>query len=536
MKPRQVEAVADDVARYGLHGFVRHFWGVADPNPFSDNWHIGAICEVLTAVSERTIGNVIINIPPGAGKTKVVGILWPAWHWGPFDDPSHWWMFASHDATLSRIAASAHHELVSSDLYQAIWPVPIKKVQPASRFVNGAGGLRLSTTPRAKGTGHHAHTQVCDDPIKAQKADSADELEYVRNWWQGTMSSRVAGDPDRFRRLIIMQRLAEHDLAGEMLKLEGYEHLCLPLEYVERCFWDRGCSIGNLDARSPDYVRGKHCGVEQGIEGQPLDLNRFSAKRIAGIKKEQSPQVLSAQYQQNPVPMVGGIVELDWLRRQWSLESVPIFRRVIQSWDLGFKGFDRTARRQSRSRCHGALWAEHDGLYYLLDMVEPMQLNYPGAKELFIGAQIRKVVLPRQTITWGQATPKLIEDKASGTDLIAELRGGVLIDGEQAKMVEGVKGVTVSKIQGALRCRVNGLPAKMPSPKDPKEVRLKIHSDKMRGSQVLLPPDGLIDLEAFRTELVGFPHAQYDDMVDTTTQALDYLENKQSRWGALEGR
>ncbi len=55
--------------KMGLRQFVREGWSLVEPRtPYIDNWHIGAICEHLEAVSSGQITDLLINIPPGCMK------------------------------------------------------------------------------------------------------------------------------------------------------------------------------------------------------------------------------------------------------------------------------------------------------------------------------------------------------------------------------------------------------------------------------------------------------------------------------------
>lgn len=520
----KAERVLDDVERFGLHGFVRHFWQVIDPAPFIDNWHIGAICEVAQAVSRRQIKHVVISVPPGTGKTKLIGDLWLPWHWGPFGDPRHAWMFASFDQVNMNRSSRNNQSVLTSDLFRACWPQfrmggGLKQV---TYFQNAYGGSRLSTTPRGKATGFHAHTQVCDDPIKPSEADSPGIMRRIWDWWSGTMSSRIAGRHEDFRRVIVMQRLAEGDLSGCVLREYGYEHLMLPMSWVPGATWDCGITLGKLDCRDPESGC-RDDSIQQG-PGALLDPVRFRQAVVAERKKEMDPGDYSAQYQQNPVPEEGGIIDPRWVRFEWNPSEIPIIRRLIQSWDFGFKGADKATRKQSRSRVAGHLWGAAESRYYLLDRIEPEHLNYPQARDAFLAAQARRISLPRQTIVWGQATPKLIEDKANGPAIIAELRAGIPIPPEEAARYRAIPQTVVRSRNGLTYVQVLGLPEDMPCPRDDKAVRLKAHSGKFRGGLVLLPPEGLCGtVRDYRHELTSFPVGIYDDEVDTTTQALDAL-------------
>lgn len=88
----------------------------------------------------------------------------------------------------------------------------------------------------------------------------------------------------------------------------------------------------------------------------------------------------------------------------------------------------------------------------------------------------------------------LIEDKASGTQLIQDLQAA------------GMYEVT---------------PYVAP-PGNDKIMRLFAQTAKFESGQVLLPSRAPW-LDLYQRELLGFPGTKFDDQVDSTTQALDHL-------------
>jgi hypothetical protein len=64
-----------------LYDFVRQGWAVVDSRPYIDSAHIRAICEHLQAVSDGQINRLLINVPPGHGKSLLTFVFWPAWVW-----------------------------------------------------------------------------------------------------------------------------------------------------------------------------------------------------------------------------------------------------------------------------------------------------------------------------------------------------------------------------------------------------------------------------------------------------------------------
>jgi predicted phage terminase large subunit-like protein len=165
------------------------------------------------------------------------------------------------------------------------------------------------------------------------------------------------------------------------------------------------------------------------------------------------------------------------------------FSYTLQSWDTAHK----TGELNDYSVC--TTWGLYDGNFYLLDVFRK-RLNYPDLKRAIVEQ-------------WKLHNPTrvLIEDKSSGISLIQELRA------------EGIFGVEAYK----------------PVPGSNKHMRLDAQSIKFESGKVLLPSDAPW-LEEYELELTGFPGAKYDDQVDSTTQALEYLGTKGSAaamWEAL---
>ena len=124
---------------------------------------------------------------------------------------------------------------------------------------------------------------------------------------------------------------------------------------------------------------------------------------------------------------------------------------------------------------------------YLLSVFR-RRLNYPDLKRAVL-EQARQ----------HHADIVLIEDKASGTQLIQDLQ------------FEGLYGVRAYEA---------------PTGTD-KILRLYAQTAEFESGRVLLPRSAPW-LEAYKSELTTFPGSKYDDQVDSTTQALDYLKTYRS--------
>ena len=98
------------------------------------------------------------------------------------------------------------------------------------RFENSRTGYRIATSVGGVATGEGGDRVVCDDPHKADEAQSDVTRESVLEWWDGTMSTRL-NQPRTGAMVVVMQRLHESDLTGHLAEQGGFEHLCLPAEF-----------------------------------------------------------------------------------------------------------------------------------------------------------------------------------------------------------------------------------------------------------------------------------------------------------------
>src|SRR5713226_8226570 len=105
------------LARRSLHEFVRQAWPLIEAAPFQDTWHIGALCEHLQAVTQGQISKLLINIPPGTGKSLLACVFWPCWEWA--HDPAVRWLFASYDSRLSTRDSVKCRALLNTPWYRA---------------------------------------------------------------------------------------------------------------------------------------------------------------------------------------------------------------------------------------------------------------------------------------------------------------------------------------------------------------------------------------------------------------------------------
>lgn len=481
------EAVLRDEAG-SLHRFVRMAFRQVEPTRFIDNWHIGLLCEYLEAVSRNEISRLVINVPPGTMKSLAVSVFWPTWEW--IKRPTTKFMFASYDATLSARDGRRMLRLLQSGFFQKRFDPRLTELRPAATdFDNTDGGFRFATSVAGKATGRHADIQVVDDPIKPHDmrgslAVTKKAIQSVSTWWKETMSSRRA-DAATFRRVIVMQRLHEDDLAGEMLAEGGWTHLCLPM----RAEPVRVCVCGNVECTPEDPRR---------VEGELLWPERFPESVIREDETiGMGASVSAAQNQQRPTPASGGIFQKSWFRywhnapgkavpndpkfpcRDETCEVLPDGGTWIQSWDLTFKGTDGT------DFVAGGVWLYAPPNAYLVHQV-CARLSFVETVRAMLAVNKR----------YPLAFTRLIEDKANGPAVVSILE-------------KKVSGLVLVNPQGG------------------KEARAHACSGLFEAGNVYIPHDEIAPwVPSYRVQIATFPRSVNDDMVDQTTQALIRLQQR----------
>jgi len=164
-------------------------------------------------------------------------------------------------------------------------------------------------------TGRRGDTVVWDDPHSVEDAHSKAELQKAVRVFRETLPTRL-NNPDRSAIIIVMQRLHESDVSGEIISGElGYDHLCLPME------WEaprKATSIGYTDPRTK--------------VGELLFPARFPRAVVDRDKKVMGAYAVAGQFQQRPSPPAGEEFQPDMIG---TVDAIPA--GVVQwcrGWDL----------------------------------------------------------------------------------------------------------------------------------------------------------------------------------------------------------
>jgi predicted phage terminase large subunit-like protein len=460
------ERMYAEILRHDFSAFIhRSFLQLNASTKFLPNWHIEVLAAKLEAVRRGECKRLIVNIPPRHLKSHATSIAFPAWLLG--HDPSKKILVVSYAKDFADKLARDSRELMRSPFYQALFDTKSSS-EAASEYETTAGGYRLSASISGGITGRGADIVIIDDPIKTNEALSDSQRNSVNDWYDNTLRSRLNSQEDGAI-IIVMQRVHADDLVAHVTAHEEWDVLSIP-------------AIAEHDETYEfDTPYGRRRVVRS--DGDTLQPELLSRDKLELLRRGMTEYNFAAQYQQNPQPASGNIVKRDWLKFYSLLDSPQNFEQIIQSWDTANKDTELA----NYSVC--TTWGRKDRRLYLLDVFR-RKLDFPNLKRTVKN----QILLHSPTIV-------LIEDKASGTSLIQELRA----DGH-------------SVVQAA------------PALDGDKTMRLRGQTAKIEGGFVLFPKDAPW-FNTYVRELISFPNSKNDDQVDSTVFALAWFGSNQSSYG-----
>lgn len=460
-----------------LADFFRESWHVLEgDNALDWNWHIEAIClhvqEVLLdwlrhrndrAYVQR-MQNLLINVPPGSGKSRIVSVCAPAWFW--LHCPSWRAIFISGNPRVALRDSMYCRDIIESDWYQKTFSPSweLRDDQDAkSAFWNTEGGQRMAFGIKSRITGDRADALFIDDPNELKESKSIRDSTNER--YGSAIHNRV-NDRRTSVRIGIQQRTEIDDWTGGRLEQGGWALLKIRSRYRLPTEDDIPTPIGWTDPRSDD--------------GELMDAVRNPESVLLEDQRTLGTAGMDAQHQQDPQPLDGGMIQLSWFGRY----KTPPIRlpadRLVISID--------TANKASELADYSVatVWLCRNGLFYLLD-VWRQQVEFPGLKRAYESICLK----------W-QPNEVLIEDKASGQQLIQEYR---------SKTIEG---------------RI--YPIVPVEPVGDKIMRMSLESPAIEAGQCYLP-ESAAWLPDYESEIARFPKMT-KDQVDSTSQFLMRMRSR----------
>jgi predicted phage terminase large subunit-like protein len=459
----------DAILRNDFAAFVRACFAEVVPgvelvwNPYLD-----LIAARLGDVASGCTRNLVITMPPRHLKSLCVSTALPAFFLG--HNPGLEVMVVSYGQDLARKFAEDTRSVMSSVFYRRIFETRLVAARQSAQALRTiAGGIRRATSIEGAATGVGADLLIFDDPQKPGETLSEAIRKSTNSAYETTFLSR-RNDPSTCRTVIVMQRLHEDDFVGHVLSLGGdWEVLNLP-------------AIAEAD-ETYRYETFLGPQIYHRREGEALHPGRVPIEELERIRQRMGEAAFASQYQQRPAPAGGGLVKAEWFKTYRDADLPSEWDKVVQSWDTA----NTTAEWSDYSVC--TTWGVKDKRIYLLHVFRD-RLIYPDLKPAIVR-------LARQH----GATIVLIEDRASGTQLIQDLK------------------------------RDNFSPLRACKPEKDKEIRMASQTAPIENGLVHLPAEAHWRAE-YLHELVVFPNGRYDDQVDSTSQALNWIHNGGSSFDA----
>jgi len=338
-------------------------------------------------VREGKIRRLIINLPPRHLKSLMASTAFPAWCLGR--DPTAQILCVSYAQDLADKLARDCRGIMMSPWYRQLFPTRLAPHRQAvQEFITTRQGYRLSTSTGGVVTGRGANIIIIDDPLKPDEALSDAQRQGANEWFDHTLYSRL-NDKRHGAIIIIMQRLHEDDLVGHVLAQEPWEVVSF-------------AAIAETDEEHRiETIWGSRSFTRR--QGEALHPNREPLEVLDRIRRTIGEYNFAGQYQQSPAPLGGGLVKAEWFKRYRENELPERFDRIVQSWDTANKATELS----DFSVC--TTWGVKGKDLFLLGVLR-RRLEYPALKR----------AVREQHSLFG-ANVVLIEDKASGTQLIQEL-------------------------------------------------------------------------------------------------------------------
>lgn len=377
--------------------FVRYFFKYRKGTKFIFNEHHEVICQDLQDIYDGKVEGYICNMPPRYGKTELIVIMFVLWCY--VKNRRCEFIHLSYSLPLALENSDAIRTIMKSKEFQQLWSDFGTKDSKDSKHawatkeggaflaaqaggsVTGFGAGRLDEWNPDSGEFNFSGAIIIDDPLKPDDARHDNIRQGINSRWHSTIKSRR--NSPRTPVICVMQRLHEDDFTAELLR--------------------------------DDDIKWRHRIMKALVdEGKPGERALWAAKHdVERLKKMKASNayVFASQMQQEPSPLGGGLIKGEWFGRYRVLPRLK-YRKIYV--DTAQKTKERNDYSVFECWGHG-----HDGNIYLIDVIrgkwEAPELRRKAADfwNKHKGFDI---------LTYGQLRQMRVEDKASGTGLIQDIR------------------------------------------------------------------------------------------------------------------
>ena len=478
---------------------------------------------LLQRVADGQLNRLIVCCPPRLGKSLLVSKLFPAYWVSRY--PTRFCAIASYSAELAYA-----HSREARHYYRAVGHPLSKDSTAVGNWLTPERGGCIAAGVRGPFTGKGYALGIIDDPYKGpEDANSASQRQKLIEWFQSVWLTRAepgVNGAAAGAQVVVLTRWHQDDLIGWLLEQESgdapqaWHVLNLPATCEppkQQLQFPATCTV------EPDWRQ----------TGEPLCPERFPLSELEQIRIRAGRYWWNALYQQRPSPAEGLLFQRQWIRHtlpaqlQSGHTQQKPYAPLVLSCDLSFKG------GEGNDYCG----------FVLLGLHADTPVRHPAADARAQGLQLHRstALLPPPapsptqaatgdgpgenaggaiTVLWSQHQrldlPGVVKFL---TSTLTELsRRGLTPDA--VLLEDAANGPAVCQL---LQRQIPGLIAVRPV--GSKVSRAHAVAPLLEAGQLGFCPgnDDLI------TELLGFPNAAHDDLVDAFCQGVIWLQNRHWR-------
>lgn len=437
--------------------------------------HLKLLSQKIVDVATGRLPRLIVTMPPRHGKSELISRFTPAWYLGRF--PERKVILASYSDQFAASWGRGARDVLE-DIGDRLFNVTVNSETrggqhwelnpPVDRRVLRAG---VMTTAGVGGgiTGKGANLMVIDDPVKnAQDAHSKIIRDTQWDWWLSTARTRLQPGAGV---ILVMTRWHEDDLAGRFLASqdEHWEILNFPAIAELPKGEDEGTWRDELDRAA----------------GDALWPSMYPIDNLKATERAMGNYWFGAMYQQRPAPAEGNMFKRADFRRYTRDAATGI---LTLHTDAGDRVFDIGYGRKFQT-VDAAGSSKQDSDFTVVSTW---------------------VITPEKDLVW-------LDMEAVRFDSL-DVGGFVKRKFNEFKVgLIGVEriGFGLTVIQELIR---DGLPVMRLEPDQDKVSRALPAVARTSEHRVYIPSQAEWVDEAL-SQLVGFPNATNDDIVDTVSYA-----------------
>lgn len=318
-----IDSIVAEQCLRSFRRFAKEYWPLVVTDELIDNWLVDCICDHLEAVYRGQISRLLINIPPGLGKSVLMSVMFPAWVWA-VEATMQFICCTSNNSNLRRdsirfynLTNDRKYVAMFGDFYTSDGSRRFKMSEDMNNIINFKKGQRAAMTTSSRSTGKRGKIILNDDPNDISDINSKKGMDSSNDFTFKRLANR------NFAKLggayvLLQQRLAKNDASSIAIEM-GWDHLMIPMEFNGRT------KMVLNDWEDPR----KH-------QGDFINDSIFDGKSKDQMIKMMSRATYMTQYQQEPSDNLDSMFKREWFQY---FDKLPAsFDDEVSCCDTSLKG------------------------------------------------------------------------------------------------------------------------------------------------------------------------------------------------------